>query len=558
MQRTFDDLGTPLFEVTFVVIDLETTGAAPEQCAITEVGAVKYRSGECLGVFHTLVNPGVSIPPSITYLTGITETMVGPAPAIEAVLPSLLEFIGDAVIVGHNVRFDLGFLGAALRREGYGRLGNRWVDTCGLARRLVRDEVPNCKLSTLADHFRVAVRPTHRALDDAKATAELLHCLLERAGCLGVVGLEDLLELPTPAAHPEVDKLRLARRLPRAPGVYVFRDAGGRPLYVGKAVDLRRRVRSYFTSDERRKVGQLLRETHAIDHTVCSGELEAAVLEVRLIHEWRPRFNRQAKRWDRYAYLKLTLDEAFPRLSVVRQARPGAALYIGPLGSSAAAHAAKEAIETVLPLRRCTARLSAQRGPVRAAPCGPAQLGVALCPCADGSGGEICDRYAATVDRALEALTREPDLVLVPLRAKMLALAKDRRFEEAATMRDRAAALSRALLRQRRLEGLRAAGRLVVEAAGEGGAVIDAGRLVTAWGPEGRAPLHPELAPPAASPASPLARDEVDEMVVISNWLEVRASRLRILSCSGVWMSPAGAITTFEATPARARPRRAG
>src|SRR6478736_3264319 len=113
-QRSFDDLGTPLFDVTFCVIDLETTGGSSERCGITEIGAVKMRGGECLGTFQTLVNPGAAIPPEITVLTGITQAMVLPAPRIETVLPSLLEFVGDAVIVGHNVRFDIGFLQAAL------------------------------------------------------------------------------------------------------------------------------------------------------------------------------------------------------------------------------------------------------------------------------------------------------------------------------------------------------------------------------------------------------------------------------------------------------------
>src|SRR3954464_671228 len=174
-QRTFDDLGTPLHDVTFCVIDLETTGGSPEQCGITEVGAVKVRGGECLGTYQTLVNPGAAIPPEITVLTGITEAMALPAPRIEAVLPTLLEFVGEAVVVGHNVRFDLSFIQAALARAERPRLANRSIDTVALARRLVRDEVPNCKLGTLAAHLRLDHRPSHRALDDALATADLLH-----------------------------------------------------------------------------------------------------------------------------------------------------------------------------------------------------------------------------------------------------------------------------------------------------------------------------------------------------------------------------------------------
>ncbi|MEY2571021.1 MAG: polymerase subunit epsilon, partial [Acidimicrobiaceae bacterium] len=187
-QRSFDDLGAPLHEVTFCVVDLETTGASPETCAITEVGAVKVRGGACLGRFQTLVNPGRAIPPMITVLTGITETMVVPAPCIDEVLPALMEFIGGAVLVGHNLRFDVSFLDAALSRAGRPRLANAFVDTCALARRLVRDEVPDCRLGTLADRMRLSHRPTHRALDDALATADLLHALLERAAGFGVLG----------------------------------------------------------------------------------------------------------------------------------------------------------------------------------------------------------------------------------------------------------------------------------------------------------------------------------------------------------------------------------
>ncbi len=167
VQRSFDDLGAPLYDVPYCVLDLETTGATAADCEITEVGAVRYEGGELTGTFQTLVNPGVEIPPTITVLTGITQIMVIDAPRIEEVLPSLLEFIGGAVIVGHNVRFDLSFLNAAAVRLGYGKLTNRSADTVALARRLVRQETRNLRLGTLAAHFRSPVKPTHRALDDA-------------------------------------------------------------------------------------------------------------------------------------------------------------------------------------------------------------------------------------------------------------------------------------------------------------------------------------------------------------------------------------------------------
>jgi len=547
MQRSFDDLGTPLAQVTFCVLDLETTGASPDTCAITEVGAVKLRGGECLGTFETLVNPQTEIPFFITVLTGITTSMVVPAPTIAEILPTFLEFLGDSVIVGHNVRFDIGFLQAALAGHGYPRMGNQWVDTCALARRLVRDEVPDCRLSTLAERMRLPHQPCHRAMADTLATADLLHALLERAGTIGVLGLDDLFELPTIRAHPQVGKLKLTARLPRAPGVYLFRGLGGRVLYVGKATNLRARVRSYFGGDERRKVSQLLRETETIDHVVCSGPLEAAVLEVRLIHRHLPPFNHRSKLWSRYAYLKLTLNERFPRLSVVRTVKAGdGCLYLGPLSSTGGARLVAEAIESAVPLRRCSAKPSRTAGGARPALCTAAQLGVATCPCA-GAIGEA--DYGLLVDRVVRGLTVDPTLLFQPLEERMRALADAERFEEAADVRDRAAALARALTRHRRLDSLRRAGRVELDV--DGSRVVLAGGRLTATGPLA---LFDAENPPADGPVdagAPLPRHLVDEVACVAAWLDAEGRSARLVSCEGPWASPLPALPRYE--PGRGR-----
>jgi DNA polymerase-3 subunit epsilon len=541
VQRTFDDLGTPLHDVTFCVVDLETTGGSPIDCGITEVAAVKFRGGRCLGTFATLVNPGVLIPTSITVLTGITQAMVVPAPRMEQVLPSFLDFTDGTVIVGHNIRFDLSFLNAALLRRGDARLTNRSVDTCALSRRLLADEMPNHRLGTLAERLRLDHRPTHRALDDVLATADLLHVLLERAGTLGVLGLDDLLELPTVKGHPQLAKLRLTESLPRSPGVYRFRDAGGRVLYVGKATNLRQRVRSYFTGDERRKVSQLLRETVAIDHTPTATPLEAAVLEVRLIHEHLPRFNRQAKTWSRYAYLKLTLDERFPRLSVVRTAKDDGALYLGPLPTTAAARRVADAIECAAPIRRCT---KVPPKTPRPAPCGPAQLGVSTCPCA-GTIGE--DDYRRIVEQVVRGLTVDPSVLLDPLARRMHAMAAAERFEEAAELRDRASALAGALARQRRLDGLRRAGRVVLDLPGGIAVELDGGRLLRSWS-GGVAPLAFDTVGTPVPLSLPLPRADADEVACVAAWLDKEAHRVRVVSCGGELTSPVAALPRFAPT----------
>ena len=196
-QATIEDLGRPLLRTTFVVLDLETSGGAPHLGAhITEIGAVKVRGGEVLGQFQTFINPGTPIPSFITALTGITDEMVAESPRIAEVLPMLLEFLGpetETVFVAHNAPFDLSFLKAAANASEY-----RWprftvVDTAKLARRVLsRDEVTNCKLGTLAEFFNTSVSPTHRALDDALATVDVLHALIGRVGTLGITTLEEL------------------------------------------------------------------------------------------------------------------------------------------------------------------------------------------------------------------------------------------------------------------------------------------------------------------------------------------------------------------------------
>ncbi len=295
LQGSSDDLGTPLHQVTFVVVDVETTGGSPTGASLTEVAAARYRGGELLGTYQTFVRPDGRIPPFITDLTGIDDAMVADAPRVGEMLPSFLEFVGRSVVVGHNLRFDLSFLDHALLSSGRERLANQTVDTLALARRLVRDLVDNCKLGTLAASFDLPHQPSHRALSDVLATGDLLHAMLERAGSFGILDLEELLDLPRLVGHPQSAKLRLTVRLPHRPGVYWFTDAAGHVLYVGRATDLRARVRSYFSSDGGRAVGRLLRQLATVHHQVCPGPLTASVVEGRLIRTWAPPFNQPGR-----------------------------------------------------------------------------------------------------------------------------------------------------------------------------------------------------------------------------------------------------------------------
>ena len=518
-QRSFDDLladtGTPLAEVTFCVLDFETTGGHREDDTITEVGVVKVRAGECLGTFQTLVNPGRAIPPRITMLTGLTDAVVSTAPRIETVLPTLLEFVRDSVIVGHNIGFDLAFLRAACRRSGRPEPMPTRVDTVALARRLVRDEVPDCRLDTLASRLRLDHRPTHRALDDALATTDLLHVLIERATGLGVLGLDDLTSLASMAGHPQAGKLRLTAGLPRSPGVYLFCGHRDEVLYVGKATNLRQRVRSYFGSEDRRRIGPMLREAQAVRHHCLPDPLSAEVIEARLIARLKPRYNRAGTRADRYCYIRLDVDSPWPRLAVVKDAS-ATGVHLGPLPSRTMAGLVVDALQTALPLRRCSVRLGRQHAPAEdATPCAPAQLGVAACPCA---GLADRRRYDESVGAAASAFEGRADAVVERLTARMTTLATAQRYEEAALTRDRLAALHGAVDRSRLMNDLARRGRFEVTR-GDVTWVVDRARLVDVRVAGTTAGALPAAPPDAPAADRPLPRTLADEALVLARRL---------------------------------------
>ena len=474
------DPETPLSEVTFCVVDLETTGGSPRDCAIAEVGAVRYRGGERLAVLQTLVNPGGPIPRFITHLTGIDDVAVRQAPAIDAVLPALLEFLDGAVFVAHNARFDFGFVRAACRALGYPDPPGPPVCTAKLARRVAWDDVPNVRLQTMARFFRASVMPTHRALPDAQACADVFHSLLELGGRLGILTLGDLREAMRARGQPHYAKIRLADHLPHARGVYLFRDRHDRVLYVGKATDLRSRVKSYFYGDVRRQVRDLLGRTERIEGRQTGSELDSLVTEARLIAEHEPPANRRGRTWRGFAFLKLDLVEAWPRIKLASRPgppslTPGTAVYLGPFRNRAAAKAAKDALEDVVAVRRCTRSMGRS---TRFSPCVLADLGRCVAPC---DGRVSPERYEELVRGLIHSLS-SPGGLLAALEARMTRLAAQERFEEAADARDRLRALAEALGRARQERWLTAPGRLVLREARGATVELRGGSLVTPAG----------------------------------------------------------------------------
>lgn len=524
VQTRLDERGTALLDTTFVVLDLETTGLRPGEDRVTEVGAVRVRGGDVLGELQTLVHPGRPVPPAVTAVTGISTAMLADAPPIAGVLPTLLEFCRGAVLVAHNARFDTSFLDAELARAERPRLAHDVVDTARLARRLVRDEVRDLRLATLANHFRARTRPSHRALQDARATVDVLHGLLERAGSLGATTLEDLLDLQSSRSEHAFRKVGLVADAPHAPGTYRFLDAEGRVLYVGRAGDLRQRLRRYFGQDERRRIDAMVREATDVAWDVAPTELEAAVAEVRELVATRPRFNRRSTRPDRAVWVRWT-DEPFPRLMLARSGDPARGPTLGPVGSRRHATTLLEAVQEVVPVRRCTGRIRrAQDHPT----CVLKELGRCGSPC---DGTIDAATYAAQVAPAADLVAGDADAVVEALRRRMRELAADARYEEAARVRGRLHALADVVVVARRVEALVRV-RQVVAARPAGDALdvvrVRHGRLVGSVRVPATDAVGARLAriatavPDRATAAAPgpVGPEEHEEVRIVAAWLD--------------------------------------
>ena len=573
-QLSFADVGSPftsdelsLRDTTFVVVDLETTGGRTKSAegtlpdAITEIGAVKVRGGVVLGEFATLIDPRRTIPPQIVQLTGITTAMVSDAPAIDAVLPMFLEFAGNAVLVAHNAGFDMGFLRAAAQQCDIAWPRPQVLCTVRLARRVLsREEAPSMRLASLARLFAVATQPTHRALDDARATVDVLHALLERVGNQGVHTYADLRSYLPDVTPTQRRKRVLAEGLPHRPGVYLFRGPSGEVLYIGTAVDLRRRVGQYFTgADPRGRMKEMVTLAGAVDHVECAHALEAGVRELRLLAAHAPPYNRRSRFPQRWWWVALT-DEAFPRLALVRAPRHDRA--IGPFRARADAADTANLLARFTGLRTCTNRLgrSALHGPL----CAEAE--VSPCPAARDV---TATQYAAAVARIAALVDGTDNTALTAAVDHVSALAERRHFESAARLRDRTAAAVETLWRGQRLRALAALPELIAAAPdGQGGyhlAVIRHGQLAAAGNARRGVPPIPVVdaitaGAQAILPApAPLGGALVEETALIARWLG--APGVRIVRVEGArdaagWASPLRSAGVWAAWAEAARSAR--
>ncbi len=524
-----------LLDQAFVVVDLETTGGSAIYDRVIEVAAVRVRGGVVEDAIETLVDPCMGVPAFITRLTGISTPMLRGRPTIDRVLPGLQRLMDDAVVVAHNASFDYAFLANAFKRVGVEWERDR-LCTLRLARRLMPG-LPSYKLDSLCAHLGFSYVQRHRARPDADVTVSLLECLLERAAAEGVEHVQQLLQLQQQPmtrkrASARVDEAQVAS-LPTGPGVYLLKDAQGHVVYVGKSVNVRQRVRQHLrpsgtacspSQPALRKRLPYVADVQAIE---TESELEALFLESRLVKRYLPDANRMLRDYRDYPFVKLDLDDSYPRLVATRERPADGALYFGPFRGAARVAACVEFLNEQLGLRQCKDPVA-----VGASACPLLEMRRCLGPCVGAVSPQTYREAVLRTERILRGEDRE---LLDALAERRDALAAELRFEEAAVLRDRLRDLEMLVGAQRRLQAFADRNAVVVTPDVRAGAarlfLVRNGRLAretSVASRTGPARLRRMLVDVyRRPPVGPVSRDELDDVLILDGWLQRNRDRAR-------------------------------
>jgi DNA polymerase-3 subunit epsilon len=521
----------PTAAAEFLCVDTETNGRAGELCELTEVGAVLVGGGELHERFESLVRVERPLSRGIERFTGITQAMVDDAPPPADVLAQLGELLDGRVLVAHNASFDRRVLAQAFERAGLDWPDPPSLCTVSLSRRfapLARQR----GLAPLAESLGIEVAAVHRALVDAETCARVF-CALFPKLCATAGTLADAVATCAPQRRrkrsPDRTRSRRARvpkeerpdlsKLPRDPGVYVFRDERGRPLYVGKSVSLRTRARAHFCAP-----AGWTERAEVVDYTPTCSELGALVLENRLIKRWRPPGNAKLKRADGYVYIRARLDIAYPVLEVAPEPASGRAFNVGPVRGRAAAEELVDQLQSLFGLRHCGRSL-----PRRWHASAYGQMGRCLSPCLGDLDPNL---YRRRLEEALAPFSGEGDGgdgLLDWIDEQMRAAAEARRYERAAVL----------LRRRERLEGLIARLSGLLEATHAHSRLVLARhptkeRFDAFWIVAGRVADWGALPPPddlvsrteralerrpAGRAPAVVAPEEVDEIRIVQSWV---------------------------------------
>ncbi len=442
-------------DTNFIVVDFETTGLNPVNNRITEIGIAHVLDGRIVDEFDTLVNPGQFIPSCITELTGITNEMVYDKPPFEDALHKIKEYLEQntnfTVFAGHNVAFDYKFLTASVMRTTGEKLELPTLCTCRLARRLNKSLLSK-SLYSLSRHFRIKVKRRHRALDDARATAEILiHFLKTLKDEYGIEEIHDALSFQHKKIYEKdripsnIKRIKSGlKKIPPNPGVYKMLGKNGEILYIGKAKNLHDRVNSYFyhNTSHTGKVRKLIRQVRKVEFELTGSELSALILESRLIKLHKPHFNSAIKRYRRYPFIKLDIKKRFPKIEKTYEVKLDGARYYGPFRSSFTADSLLERIDKTFYLRKCKPR-DLETGKDKSV-CMYHDIGQCKAPC---NNSQTHADYMKEVKRVVSFLESEASPgALKSLETKMHILSDEMNYEEASHIRDRLDDLRKVLM----------------------------------------------------------------------------------------------------------------
>lgn len=424
----------------FVAIDVETTGLKPRQQRVIEVALIRFKGGIEIERYESLLNPDRGIPAYIANLTSITNGHVEDAPRFHEIADRVIDFIGDALLVGHNIAFDINFINAELSRADRPELINERIDTMGMSMKLLSG-LRKPTLDRVAAQVGLSPRKIHRAGGDAALTAEVAIRLVQEAVRQGITSIDQLKSVSHLVERRPRDDVGRGRavmdkawlkEIPRKPGVYMMRDQFGNVIYVGKAKSLRERVSSYYSQPlgYTRKMDGLLESMVKIDTTVVGSELDALLLEAQLIRRYQPRYNTAMRSFEHYPYIKVDTANPWPRISLAKVRKDDGATYFGPYRSSASARRTVDVINGALPLRTCTRSFKNARS--YGSPCILLGMGKCLGPC---TGHADRDEYKRIVHDVMQLLDGRDEALFERLWGELESAATNLDFERAGKLR---------------------------------------------------------------------------------------------------------------------------
>jgi DNA polymerase-3 subunit epsilon len=518
-----------LESLPFVVIDLETTGGSAVYDRVLEVAAIRVQHGVVQDRLECLVEPGMPIPPFVTRITGINANLVRGKPAFDTLLPELRRLIDGAVLVAHNVAFDGNFLASAFKRTNMPWNGDR-LCTLRLARRLIPG-LHSYRLDSLCAFLGFSFVQRHRAGPDAEATLHVLQHLLAAALETGIQTLAGLVKLQQQPVNRKrhkgrVDEAQVAS-LPTTPGVYLLKDRHGHVVYVGKSVNVRQRVRTHLRPSgtargpAQPRLRRRLPNIADVEAIETKSELEALLLESKLVKHYLPEANSLLRDYRDYPFIKIDLTDPYPRLEATRE-RPtdgDGVTYLGPFRRAAVASSAVVFLNEQVGLRQCAGRLK----PAQPA-CALLEMNKCLGPCVGAASPEA---YEAAVAEVLGTLRGESTGLLERAAQRRDQLGEELRFEEAADLRDRIRQVEQIVGVQQRLTGFADRNLVLVSVDRQPDRVrlllVRAGRLADEVSLSRRAtPSHLRhvLARVFSAPAQThVSKDELDDLLIMDAWL---------------------------------------